>query len=983
MKQPGKVYARLTVLLGLVVFLLPLLFINYLSDKILARSRETSEEMLKEKILQEVENFKDRLNPKTYVGQVIKKTHTKTLPQVQRSILSLIPEKDFGKDIFTPSLPEKFVAGLKDEGLRPLLFVSCGPGFSKMDYWFAPELSEQIEDGLSNLAKSIGLKLLKQTSVIYYMNFQRHCSSSEIKQQLFREMYLRGDYWMELFFRYISRFSDPPEDFDYVCRVFTDYFPRQFLYSYSWSCMSKIDIHGGYNVFIRGDSIDPAKIISFAETNVEQHGIQCRIIEDSDSFSAGFKQQNERIVFSGFIPGSLFSHMNFWKQLYKSFFSTKIEKMHFQVAGNYPDEYLQQKRIHFFIRTISVFSIFIMILMSFNAFLFGLKLPLSIRKKLLTVVGSIFLLPIASTAILSFHLYNGFEKIVERHILAEVENRLNNLEAMESEKRISLQQKNLQLKMHLQNSSLPLSKIFSANCRAQYFPDLNRWNSSVAFIDADGYYGTTNQTEKEKFHLAEGLMAKYMINQGLAKFSAKRARELEVKISLTMGLLESFLTPEIEEEIIPREGSLQREITHTIDTYLGSFLFCRRKNGEYAILNSRFSNNEPNFYDYLINMHLSGKPFFKEKSDFSDIKSGTRLRKQSTYTSYRWPAEVAFDNDLIPYFSKALNQRSSGTKIIRNPEGIIIASWRFRESHQGIFVAVGKSRKLNEIEVTISLLFPFTAGYSVILLLILSGVFSKLFVGHIDDLQNGIAQINQNFYGSTLEPAQVEEFEKLNHAFNEMSVALKQNQMMSRYLSDHLVKNIENELQTSSSGNETAEVTVLASDIRGFTSITENHPPLEIVDMLNNYFTEMEKSINKHHGIIDRFIGDAIIAIFYPAKDKPSQAIRAANAAIEMRKNLENFNKSRKDSGSFGIENGIGLATGTVVSGTIGDKGRRTYLVTGEPMMLAPKIEASSSKSQSKILICPKTMEICKSKFSIESFDEGIYELKREKPENV
>jgi class 3 adenylate cyclase len=905
------------------------------------------------------------------------------LPQARRSIIDLIPAPEFGQETFTPSLPEKFVAVLKDEGLQPLLFVSCGREFMKMDYWFAPDLSEQIEGSQRDLALSIGLNLLRQSAMIYYMNFQRHCSSSNSSNQLFEELYRREDFWRVQFFKYISRFTDPPEDFDFVCKVYTDYFPRQFLYSYSWSCMSKIDIHGGYNVYIRGDSVDPAKIIRFAESNTEQQGIQCRISEISGDFSAGFKQFGQQIVFSGFIPDHFFSHMNFWKQLYGDSFTTKIEKMQFQVSGSYPEDYLQQKRVHFIIRAISVFSLLFLTMVGFNAFLFGLKLPLSIRKKLLAVIGTIFLLPIASTAILSYHLYNGFDKIVERHILAEVEGRLNRLEAMESEKYISLQQKNLQLKKHFEQTSLPIAQILDKNYQKQCFPDLKRWNSSINFLEANGYYGTTNAQGQEKFQLPEGLLAKYLINQGLAKFTAKRARELEVKISLTLGLLENFLTPEIEEEIIPKEGAVHREITHTVDTYLGSFLFCRRDNGEYAFLNARFSNNEPNFYDYLINLNLSENSFFKQSSDISDIKSGTRLRKHTTFTSYRWPAEVAFDNDLIPYFTKALHQRTSGTKIIRNPEGITIASWRFRDSHQGIFVAIGKSRKLNEIEVTISLLFPFTAGYSIILLMILSGIFSKLFVGPIDDLESGISEINQNRYGAVLSRAKVSEFEKLNNAFNEMSVALKQNQMMSRYLSDHLVKSIEKEPLDSSFAIESTEVTVLSSDIRGFTTITETHPPLEIVDMLNSYFTEMEKAINNHQGVIDRFIGDAIIAIFYPAKDKPSQAIRAARAAIEMRERLKQFNKLRKDSGVFCIENGIGLATGAVVSGTIGNKGRKTYLVTGEPIILAPKIEASSALSESKVLICTKTWQICRNCFEIENFNNDIFELKRENLENI
>lgn len=981
MKQSNKNYVRLTVLVGVLVFALPLYFVNFLSSKIIERSRETSEELLKEKILQEVENFKERLSPQNYVKSIINKTHSATMPEARRSVIKLIPAKDFGREIFTPSLPEKFVAGLKDAGVKPLFFISCGPAFSSLDYWFAPELNEQIDDGVRNLAIALSHNVIGQASQVYYMNFQHNWFSLSSLNPVLAEIYAKQDFRYQYFCKYISRFTDPREDFDVVSRIYTDYFSRQFLYSYSWSCMSKVNIHGGYSVLIRGDSIDPEAIIKFAETNVDQEEISCRVIKNSAT--TGFQNSGETIVFNGFIPSEFFSHLSFWQQLNERHVEIPGPGMQFQVSGSFPEDYVKLKKVHMVIRIISVISLFFMSLVATHSFLFGFNLPLTIRKKLLAVVSLIFLLPVAATAILSYYLYNGFDKIVERHIRARVERKLDRLTELETEKRISLQQRMLQLKNAIQKTEKSIEIFLMPANILQHFPDMWNWLGSISFMDDQGLFKTIHATRESEFRLAEGLLGKYLINQGLARLSQRRARELEVKISLTMGLLENFLTPEIEEEIVPREGTIQREITHTVDTYIGCFLFCQNKNGESAFVNSRSSNLEKYYFDYLISMNMAGNKYFNEESSLCDIKSGIRLRKHSTFTNFLWPADIAFDNDFTPYLAKALTQRSSGTKIIRNQEGITVAAWRFRENYQGIYAVVGKSRKLNEIGLAISLLFPLTACYSIILLMILSGVLSRLFIEPIAEMQQGIAWINQNKFGITLDKARVSEFEKLNNAFNEMSVALKQKEMISRYLSDRLVENIEKRQSDSVEKIDQVEVTVLASDIRSFTAITEAFPPFEVVEMLNNYFTEMESAIVANSGVIDRFVGDAIVAIFYPEADQLTPAIRATRAAVQMRQNLVRFNCQRKSENQFLIENGIGLATGTVVSGTIGSEGRKTFLVTGEPTMVATQMEALSPESHSKILACQKTAELCESHFEFKVFKDRFHELLKEKSENA
>ena len=128
--------------------------------------------------------------------------------------------------------------------------------------------------------------------------------------------------------------------------------------------------------------------------------------------------------------------------------------------------------------------------------------------------------------------------------------------------------------------------------------------------------------------------------------------------------------------------------------------------------------------------------------------------------------------------------------------------------------------------------------------------------------------------------------------------------------------------------------------------------------MLNSYFTKMQQAISDNGGIIDKYIGDAIQAVFYDEPDRENQVIRASKAAIAMRKALEEFNKEREKAGLFTIQNGIGIDTDFAITGTIGtEKGRKDFSVNGDVIARAAELEAKTKMTESKILISKKSLE--------------------------
>jgi len=199
-----------------------------------------------------------------------------------------------------------------------------------------------------------------------------------------------------------------------------------------------------------------------------------------------------------------------------------------------------------------------------------------------------------------------------------------------------------------------------------------------------------------------------------------------------------------------------------------------------------------------------------------------------------------------------------------------------------------------------------------------------------------------------------DEFETLAGTFNNMVHGLVEREKMSRFVSEEIIDSIKKEEQMAlTPGGNLVSSTVMFSDIRSFTSLTEANPPEEIVTLLNDYFTAMEACIKKEKGMIYLFLGDAILAVFQERAGEPASEIRACKAAFEMRKALEAFNSWKKSSGKLTIQTGIGIASGTSFSGRIGSPtGRMVQVVLGDQVERAKALESLTKfTSKSRVLI--------------------------------
>ena len=157
---------------------------------------------------------------------------------------------------------------------------------------------------------------------------------------------------------------------------------------------------------------------------------------------------------------------------------------------------------------------------------------------------------------------------------------------------------------------------------------------------------------------------------------------------------------------------------------------------------------------------------------------------------------------------------------------------------------------------------------------------------------------------------------------------------------------------------ENRRVSILFSDIRGFTAFSEQMHPHEVVAMLNEYLGEMSEAVRHHGGYINNFIGDAIVVIFGAPLGWDDNEERSLRAAAEMRARLKILNMHRASQGDHIIECGIGISTGKVVAGQVGTAERFLYTVIGDAVNIASRLESlTKDYPDNPILINAATYE--------------------------
>jgi adenylate cyclase len=219
--------------------------------------------------------------------------------------------------------------------------------------------------------------------------------------------------------------------------------------------------------------------------------------------------------------------------------------------------------------------------------------------------------------------------------------------------------------------------------------------------------------------------------------------------------------------------------------------------------------------------------------------------------------------------------------------------------------------------------------------------FASRIGGAVGAISEAARQVKEGNYVTVPVVPSGDELQGLAGDFNSMVEGLRERDLLrdtfgryvTRQVADHLMKG------NVSLGGELIPVTVLFSDIRSFTTISETMEPRALLDFLNEYFSGMVESVMRHHGVVDKFIGDSIMAVFGPPVPSPEDPLHAIKAALDMRARLREVNATFKARGLPEIRTGIGLHSGQVVAGNMGHVDRMEYTVIGDAVNLASRLE--------------------------------------------
>ncbi|MDR3248007.1 MAG: HAMP domain-containing protein [Treponema sp.] len=265
----------------------------------------------------------------------------------------------------------------------------------------------------------------------------------------------------------------------------------------------------------------------------------------------------------------------------------------------------------------------------------------------------------------------------------------------------------------------------------------------------------------------------------------------------------------------------------------------------------------------------------------------------------------------------------------------------------------------------------FLSGGVLFLSVLLIWFFSKSISVPVKRLAAAAELIKEGQFEIELKAATHDEVGLLTESFVEMGRGLAERERLKDTFGRFINKEIAEKAMRGELGlgGETKQVTVFFSDIRDFTAISEKLEPFEVVSFLNDYMTRMVACVNDTGGVVDKFIGDSVMAVWgapVSAGDIAQDALACVRASLMMRESLKDFNRDRGGIRKPVIRIGCGINTGYVVAGQIGSNERMEYTVIGDAVNLASRAEALNKPLGTDILITEETWHLVKDRLIVE-----------------
>lgn len=310
-----------------------------------------------------------------------------------------------------------------------------------------------------------------------------------------------------------------------------------------------------------------------------------------------------------------------------------------------------------------------------------------------------------------------------------------------------------------------------------------------------------------------------------------------------------------------------------------------------------------------------------------------------------------------------LNEAQAETQFITDQWGTwLSASAPVRDAQGNPVAAVGVDLSASAAVAEVNRLLLSGAaflGLSALFAVLLAVLLARRVTKPLDALHHAVDKIAQGDFDARVPLAGKDEFGIVAAAVNQMADGLRERgtlkEVLAKYLSRSVADQVIRSGQVPRLHGDRRKVTVLFSDIRGFTKISDGMAPEQVVQLLNEYFERMIEVIFKYHGTLDKFIGDGLMAVFGAPLDDLYQERNAVDAALEMQASLAELTERWQAQGFPALRIGIGINTGMAIVGNIGSNQRMEYTTIGDTVNLASRLESHTKVLETPILISEYT----------------------------
>ncbi|PKL48707.1 MAG: hypothetical protein CVV42_08675 [Candidatus Riflebacteria bacterium HGW-Riflebacteria-2] len=260
--------------------------------------------------------------------------------------------------------------------------------------------------------------------------------------------------------------------------------------------------------------------------------------------------------------------------------------------------------------------------------------------------------------------------------------------------------------------------------------------------------------------------------------------------------------------------------------------------------------------------------------------------------------------------------------------------------------------------------------------LLIARLTAEYLVKPLQDVETGLTKISTEDDSQQLRLKREDELGRLSLAFDKMLDGIRERRNLGRFVSASLDRQVAMDERAGHTELEGRFGAILCSDIRSFTTLSERYPVRDIVAMLNEHLAAMSSCIKAQGGMVEQFVGDAIIAIFY-GESLGEAAEAAVHAAVAMNEKHRQISELRAVAGQFAYAFGVGIEVGHLLSGTVKAGNRYEYLVVGDARVRAETLEAFSKKGMyTKIMVSEKVYALTRGLYDFVKSAEGdVYEM--------